>query len=118
MRCFAQAEDAIHVMRHLSVGTVAETHTARCPAGRDGRLLPLVGQAIAQDPAVPVADVLGQGVVDPSRLRLCLPALYRCALHLAQGPFLKRREPPDVLQAERLYDCESHDRPSDAPRFT
>ena len=118
MRCFAQAEDAIHVMRHLSVGTVAETHTARCPAGRDGRLLPLVGQAIAQDPAVPVADVLGQGVVDPSRLRLRLLALYCSALDFAQDGFLERAEQPDVLQAERLYDFESHDRPSDAPRFS
>ena len=91
-RSFAQAEDAIHVMRHLSVGTVAEIDAVRSPVGHEVRLLPSFGQAIAEEPAFPVEDVLGQGVVDPSRLRLCLPALYRCALHLAQGVFLVRLE--------------------------
>ena len=41
-----------------------------------------------------------------------------CALDLAQGVFLAKREPPDVLQGERLYDFESHGRPADALRFT
>ena len=118
MRCFAQAEDAIHVMRHLSVGTVAEMDAVRSPDKHVDRPLRPMGKAIAQDPAVLLAQVLGQGVVDPLRLRLRLPVLYFRALDLAQGVFLVRLEPPDVLQAGRLYDFEKHDRPSDAPRFT
>ena len=117
LRKSAQAEDATIIMPLRSVGTVAETDAARSPGGHDDRLPPLPGLAIAQDPAVPVADLPGQAVIDPPRLRLRLPALYRCALDLAQRVFLDEAEPLDVLQAERPYDFESHDRPADALRF-
>lgn len=114
LRGIAQAKDAIPVMGHRSVGTVAETDAARSPRGHDDRLLRPMGKTSAQYPVVLLAQLLGQRVVDPSRLRLHLPALYRRALDLAQGVFMERAEPPVVLQAERLYDFEKHDRPYDA----
>ena len=74
------------------------------------------GRQLHRIQVVLLAQLLGQGVVDPSHLRLRLPALYRRALDLAQGVFLERAEPPVVLQTERLYDFEKHDRPDDTLR--